>query len=136
MLLLLRMMRDPPRYTSTDTRFPDTTLFRSAAGSARAYEESETADVDYSSAIAYRRELGPPPGFLLLERRSYYNRSCERSSDQSYFNRLFVPVPNPPQREACTDLATPASARGAGSDAPQVTRISEVYALLPQASGR
>src|SRR3546814_5467849 len=69
-----------------------------AAGSDRAYEASETADDDYSSAIAYRRELGPPPGFLLLERRSYYNRSCERSSDQSYFNRLFVPVPNPDRK--------------------------------------
>src|SRR3546814_8221582 len=36
---------------------------------------------------------------------------------------------------ACTDLATPASARRGGSDAPQFTRISEAYALLPQAFG-
>src|SRR3546814_12740926 len=87
-----------------------------AAGSDRAYEASETADDDYSSAIAYRRELGPPPGFLLLERRSYYNRSCERSSDQSYFNRLFVPVPNPPPREACPPPPPPASPRGRSAD--------------------
>jgi hypothetical protein len=99
----------------------------------QAYETAETADGDYSSVIAYRRDLGPPPGFLLLERRSYYNRSCERSSDQSYFNRIFVPVPNPPQREACTDLSVPASAHGAGADAPRFARVTEAIALLPQA---
>lgn len=99
----------------------------------QAYEAAQTADDDYSSAIAYRRELGPPPGFLLLERRSYYNRSCERSADQSYFNRIFVPVPNPPQREACTDLSVAASAHGAGADAPDFARISEAVALLPEA---
>ncbi len=101
------------------------------AGS-EAYETGEMQDNDYSSLIAYRRDLGPPPGFLLLERRSYYNRSCERSADQSYFNRLFVPVPNPPQREACTDLAAPASAYGAGADAPEFVRISEAFALYPE----
>jgi hypothetical protein len=100
------------------------------------YEAGETADDDYSSVIAYRRDLGPPPGFLLLERRSYYNRSCERSADQSYFNRIFVPVPNPPQREACTDLSVPASAHGAGGDAPRFERISDAYALLPEAFSR
>ncbi|WP_340118133.1 hypothetical protein [Pelagibius sp. 7325] len=100
------------------------------------YEAAQTADDDYSSVIAYRRQFGPPPGFLLLERRSYYNRSCDRSEDQSYFNRLFVPVPNPPQREACTDLTTPAAAPGAGADAPAFVRISEAYALLPEAFSR
>ncbi|HMA15375.1 MAG TPA: hypothetical protein VKP12_11350, partial [Kiloniellaceae bacterium] len=99
----------------------------------QAFEAAETADDDYSSVIAYRRAFGPPPGFLLLERRSYYNRACERSADQSYFNRLFVPVPNPPQREACTDLSVPASAHGAGSDAPSFARITEAYALYPAA---
>src|SRR3546814_12792335 len=68
----------------------------------------------YSSVIAYRRELGPPPGFLLLERRSYYNRDCERSAEQAYFNRLFIPVPNPPLREACTDLASRSEERRVG----------------------
>ncbi|MGF1628318.1 MAG: hypothetical protein ACFCUT_02505 [Kiloniellaceae bacterium] len=102
----------------------------------QAYETAQTADDDYSSVIVYRRELGPPPGFLLLERRSYYNRSCERSADQSYFNRIFVPVPNPPQREACTDLSVPASAHGAGADAPTFTRITEAIALLPEAFSR
>src|SRR5690606_24338799 len=97
------------------------------------FEVAETADDDYSSIIAYRRASGPPPGFLLMERRSYYNRSCERSADQSYFNRLFIPVPNPPQREACTDLSVPASAHGAGSDAPRFARITEAYALYPEA---
>jgi hypothetical protein len=100
------------------------------------YEAGETADDDYSSVIAYRRDLGPPPGFLLLERRSYYNRNCDRSADQSYFNRIFVPVPNPPQREACTDLSVPASAHGAGGDAPRFERISEAFALLPEAFSR
>src|SRR3546814_1417409 len=51
----------------------------------QAHEAAETADDDYSSVIAYRRELGPPPGFLLLERRSYYNRDCARSAEQAYF---------------------------------------------------
>src|SRR3546814_13761255 len=87
----------------------------------------------YSAVIAYRRELGPPPGFLLLERRSYYNRDCERSAEQAYFNRLFIPVPNPPLREACTDLASVVGAQGAGSDAPGFVRISEAFALLPEA---
>ena len=96
------------------------------------YEAAETPDDDYSSVIAYRRELGPPPGFLLLERRSYYNRACERSDEQSYFNRLFVPVPNPPQREACIELSLPASSYGAGADAPRFTRLSEAVALLPE----
>lgn len=98
-----------------------------------AYEAAETADDDYSSVIAFRRAYGPPPGFLLMERRSYYNRACERSSEQAYFHRLFVPVPNPPQREACLDLATPPSAPGAGGDAPRFTRITEAYALYPEA---
>lgn len=99
----------------------------------QAHEAAETADDDYSSVIAYRRAFGPPPGFLLMERRSYYNRACERSSEQAYFHRLFVPVPNPPQREACMDLSVPTSAHGAGSDAPRFTRITEAYALYPEA---
>ena len=99
----------------------------------QAYETAEMQDDDYSSVIAYRRELGPPPGFLLMQRRSYYNRSCERSADQSYFNRLFVPVPNPPQREACTDLATPANTTGAGADAPRFARLTDAVALYPEA---
>ena len=96
------------------------------------YETAEMQDDDYSSLIAYRRELGPPPGFLLLERRSFYNRACERSDEQSYFNRLFVPIPNPPQREACTDLSLPASSHGAGADAPRFVRLSEAIALFPE----
>ncbi len=96
------------------------------------YEAAEMQDDDYSSLIAYRRELGPPPGFLLLERRSFYNRACERSDEQSYFNRLFVPIPNPPQREACTDLSQPASSHGAGADAPRFVRLSEAIALFPE----
>jgi hypothetical protein len=96
-----------------------------------AYEAPALPDDDYSSVIAYRRDLGPPPGFLLLERRSYYNRDCERSADQSYFNRIFVPIPNPPQREACTDLSVPASAHGAGADAPRFVRVTEAVALQP-----
>jgi hypothetical protein len=96
-----------------------------------AYEAPTLPDDDYSSVIAYRRDLGPPPGFLLLERRSYYNRDCERSADQSYFNRIFIPVPNPPQREACTDLSVPASAHGAGADAPRFVRVTEAVALQP-----
>ena len=64
------------------------------------YEAAELPDDDYSSVIAYRSAFGPPPAFLLLERRSYYNRDCEHSSEQAYFNRLVVPLPNPPQREA------------------------------------
>src|SRR3546814_18020360 len=32
----------------------------------QAHEPSETADDDYSPVIAHRRQLGPPPGFLLL----------------------------------------------------------------------
>jgi hypothetical protein len=102
----------------------------------QAYETAETADGDYSSVIAYRRDVGPPPGFLLLERRSYYNRACERSADQSYFNRIVIPVPNPPQREACTDLSAPSRAHGAGPDAPRFDRVTEAYALLPQAFSR
>jgi hypothetical protein len=99
----------------------------------QAYEAAETPDSDYSSVIAYRRELGPPPGFLLMERRSYYNRACERTADQSYFNRLFIPIPNPPQREACIDFATAARAHGAGADAPGFTRITDAVALYPEA---
>ena len=102
----------------------------------QAYDAAELPDDDYSSVIAYRREFGPPPGFLLMERRSYYNRSCERSADQAYFNRIFIPVPNPPQREACTDLATPAAAQGAGADAPRFTRLTNAVALLPEAYDR
>ncbi|WP_193371280.1 hypothetical protein [Pelagibius marinus] len=99
----------------------------------QAYEAAETPDSDYSSVIAYRRELGPPPGFLLMERRSYYNRACERTADQSYFNRLFIPIPNPPQREACIDFSTPSRAHGAGADAPRFTRITDAIALYPEA---
>ncbi|NIA67092.1 hypothetical protein HBA54_00635 [Pelagibius litoralis] len=104
---------------------------RTALPADQPYETGEVQSNDYSSVIAYRRDLGPPPGFLLLERRSYYNRGCERSEDQSYFNRLFVPVPNPPKREACTDLTLPASSYGAGADAPKFTRLSEAVALQP-----
>ena len=106
--------------------------FEPPTADGQAYEAAELPDSDYSSVIAYRRDLGPPPGFLLLERRSYYNRACERAADQSYFDRLFVPIPNPPQREACTNLIAPAGAYGAGADAPRFTRITEAVALLPE----
>ena len=104
---------------------------RAVAGD-QPYEAAEMQDDDYSSLIAFRRDLGPPPGFLLLERRSYYNRACERSDEQSYFNRLFVPVPNPPQRQACIDLAQAANSHGAGADAPRFVRLSEAVALFPE----
>ncbi len=68
-----------------------------------------------------------------MERRSYYNRACERTADQSYFNRLFIPIPNPPQREACIDFSTPSRAHGAGSDAPSFIRITDAVALYPEA---
>ncbi len=103
-----------------------------ALSSEQPYETAEVQDNDYSSVIAYRRDLGPPPGFLLLERRSFYNRGCENSDEQSYFNRLFVPVPNPPKREACIDLSVVANSYGAGPDAPGFSRLSEAVALQPE----
>src|SRR3546814_5965938 len=63
MYVVLLMIRRPPRYTRTDTLFPDTTLFRSGLGEERmeihqVMDDMRSAGIDFLTVGQY---LQPTP---------------------------------------------------------------------------
>ncbi len=85
----------------------------------------------YSSMLVFRRDLGPPPGALLMERRTYTNWACGDPLLSIYFNRLFIPIPEAPQSGRCHDLTSGAIS---GDTALQLEflRSDRLYIMLPE----
>lgn len=59
----------------------------------------------YTSLIIYDRDLGPPPGALLLDRRRTLGTACPNAIHKIFYNRLFVPIAPAPESIRCFDLA-------------------------------
>ncbi|RMD61929.1 MAG: hypothetical protein D6826_08685, partial [Alphaproteobacteria bacterium] len=59
----------------------------------------------FASLIVYQRDLGPPPGLLLMERRRTVGVRCANPIYKTLYNRMFVPVAVPPQAARCVDLS-------------------------------
>ena len=72
-------------------------------------------DDTYSSMIVYRRDVGPPPGVLMLQRLNTYSRGCANVLDQLNYRRAFVPAWEGGKTGYCQNLVGPEtyeSARG------------------------
>ena len=59
----------------------------------------------YASMILFRKDLGPPPGLLLMNRRRTLGTNCVNAIHKTFFNRVFVPVAAAPDRRRCFNLA-------------------------------
>ena len=59
----------------------------------------------YASMILFRKDLGPPPGMLLMNRRRTLATDCLNAIHKTFYNRVFVPVAAAPERLRCFNLA-------------------------------
>jgi hypothetical protein len=59
----------------------------------------------FASLIIFRKDLGPPPGALLMDRRRTIGTSCRSPVHKTSYKRLFVPVTEPPERSRCFNLS-------------------------------
>ena len=59
----------------------------------------------FASLIIFRKDLGPPPGALLMDRRRTIGSSCRSPAHKISYKRLFVPVTEPPERSRCFNLS-------------------------------
>ncbi len=57
-----------------------------------------------ASLIIYRKDLGPPPGVLLLNRRLTLGTACAQAVHKTFFDRIFVPLAAPPEPARCYNL--------------------------------
>ncbi len=70
-------------------------------------------DDTYSSMIVYRRDVGPPPGVLMLQRLNTYSRGCGNVLDQLNYRRAFVPAWDGGKTGYCQNLVGPETYAGA-----------------------
>ncbi len=70
-------------------------------------------DDTYSSMIIYRRDVGPPPGVLMLQRLNSYSRGCGNVLDQLNYRRAFVPAWDSGKTGYCQNLVGPETYAGA-----------------------
>ncbi len=70
-------------------------------------------DDTYSSMIVYRRDVGPPPGVLMLQRLNTYSRGCGNVLDQLNYRRAFVPAWDGGKTGYCQNLVGPETYGGA-----------------------
>ena len=85
-----------------------------------------------ASMILYRRDLGPPPGALLLERRMVVGGGCEDPLEARFFNRLFVPIAQPPERSLCRNVSAPSQSPAGDRRPPLFTRSDSLVLLQPR----
>ena len=81
----------------------------------------------YGSMILFRKDLGPPPGLLLMNRRRTLGTNCLNAIHKTFFNRVFVPVAAAPERRRCFNLAGTFQIEGS---APQTFRFGNSDRLV------
>jgi hypothetical protein len=59
----------------------------------------------FASLIVYRKDIGPPPGALLLNRRLTLGTACRQAIHKTFFDRVFVPLAAPPEPARCYNLS-------------------------------
>ncbi len=74
----------------------------------------------YASMILFRKDLGPPPGMLLMNRRRTLATECLNAIHKTFFNRVFVPVAAVPERLRCFNLTGEVQVKGS---APRTFRF-------------
>lgn len=92
-------------------------------------QQPDPAAGGYTSLIVYDRDLGPPPGALLLDRRRTLGSACPNAIHKIFYNRLFVPVAPAPDAVRCFDLAG-AHPGAKGQDIVLSFKASDRVALL------
>ena len=85
----------------------------------------------YASLIVFRKDLGPPPGILMLDRRRTLGSKCSNPVHKIFFNRLFVPVAAPPDAIRCLDLAGTYRLEGAEDMVLNFTLTDRAVLLMP-----
>ena len=85
----------------------------------------------YASLIVFRKDLGPPPGILMLDRRRTLGSKCPNPVHKIFFNRLFVPVAAPPDAIRCLDLAGTYRVEGAEDMVLNFTFTDRAVLLMP-----
>ncbi|MGH6948135.1 MAG: hypothetical protein ACREDZ_12470, partial [Kiloniellales bacterium] len=58
----------------------------------------------FASLLIYRRDQGPPPGVLLMDRLIGPTFGCSNPLHTTRYQRLFVPLPEAPARGHCVSL--------------------------------
>jgi len=86
----------------------------------------------FASLIVYRKDVGPPPGALLLNRRLTLGTSCRKAVHKTFFNRVFVPLAAPPAPARCYNLSG-TYARDGGKDINVDFAFADRVALLQPA---
>ncbi len=74
----------------------------------------------YASMILFRKDLGPPPGMLLMNRRRTLATNCLSAIHKTFYNRIFVPVAAAPERLRCFNLTGEVQVKGS---APRTFRF-------------
>ena len=74
----------------------------------------------YASMILFRKDLGPPPGMLLMNRRRTLATNCLSAIHKTFYNRVFVPVAAAPERLRCFNLTGEVQVKGS---APRTFRF-------------
>ncbi|WP_085901979.1 hypothetical protein [Kiloniella majae] len=69
-------------------------------------------DDTYSSMIIYRRDMGPPPGVLMLQRLNTYSRGCANVLEQLNYRRAFIPAWDNGRTGYCQNLVGPTTYAG------------------------
>ncbi|WP_421782375.1 hypothetical protein [Kiloniella litopenaei] len=69
-------------------------------------------DDTYSSMILYRRDMGPPPGVLMLQRLNTYSRGCANVLEQLNYRRAFIPAWDKGRTGYCQNLVGPTTYAG------------------------
>lgn len=85
----------------------------------------------YASLIVYRDDLGPPPGALLLDRRSTIGIRCRNPIHKTVYDRVFVPVAGAPETARCFDLAGTYRYEGSQDKVLDFTASDRLVLLMP-----
>jgi len=92
------------------------------------------ADADgggYASLILFRSDLGPPPGALLLDRRTTIGLRCANPVQATVYNRIFVPMPEAPNVARCFDLSGAFDGGGTKDIVLDFTTSDRLLLLMP-----
>jgi hypothetical protein len=81
--------------------------------------------------ILFRKDLGPPPGLLLMNRRRTLGTGCRNAIHKTFFNRVFVPVAAAPARQRCFNLAGEFQIDGSAPRSFRFTSSDRMVLLAP-----
>ena len=85
----------------------------------------------YASMILFRKDLGPPPGVLLMNRRRTLGTRCVNAIHKTFFNRVFMPVAAAPERLRCFNLAGEFQIEGSAPQSFRFPSSDRLVLLVP-----